>query len=264
MKTVIFILCYNEEVLLPHTIKHYKTLLPNSTIVIYDNYSTHNSVKIAKDHGCIVTQWDSNNEINDFRYLTIKNHCWKLVKSGWVIVVDMDEWLCVTEEDLMEEEKRNTCILYVKGYDIIGNSKLYDLTDISLPTIQNSVYCPEENKHLCFYRQSVCEMNYGPGAHKCNPIFFSNEYTKLAFKKKSFYSKKIYINKHMNYLGLNYIIQKMIKRHKRSKRMREQYQLATHYTNNIQEITARYWQLLKQSKISFIQFPTLSVIDLVL
>lgn len=248
MKTTIFILCYNEEVLLPHTIKHYKTQLPNSTIVIYDNYSSDNSVKIAKEHGCIVTQWDSNNEINDYRYLTIKNHCWKMVKDGWVIVVDMDEWLCVTEEDLVEEEKKNTCILSVKGYDIVGKSKTYDLSDISPSTICASVYCPEENKHLCFYRKAIHEMNYEPGAHKCQPLYFSNEYTNLAYEKKSFYSKKTYINKHMNFLGLKYIIQKMIKRYERSKRMREQYQLATHYTNNIQEITRRYLYLLRSSR----------------
>jgi glycosyltransferase involved in cell wall biosynthesis len=239
----IFILCYNEEVLLPHTIKHYKTHLPNSTIIIYDNYSTDNSVKIAKEHGCIVIQWDSNNEINDYRYLTIKNHCWKMVKSGWIIVADMDEWLCVTEEDLVEEKKKNTCILTVKGYDIVGKSNTYDLSDISLQDIKMSVYCPDENKCLCFNREAVREMNYEPGAHKCKPVFST--------KSPQPYSKKIYINKHMNYLGLKYIIQKMFKRYERSKRMREQYQLATHYTNNIREITNRYLHLIRSSSSSF-------------
>lgn len=238
----IFLLCYNEEVLLPHTINHYKSHLPSANIFIYDNYSTDNSVNIAKEHGCKIAFWDSNNEINDYRYLKIKNNCWKIVKDGWVIVADMDEWLCVTEEDLIEEQKNNSCLLSIKGYDMIGESKTESLTDINLFDIKRAVNCPGESKSLCFYRPAICEMNYSPGAHRCRPIFFSNEYTCA----KTFYSKKTYINKHMNYLGLKYIIQKMIKRYERSHKMRQN-KLATHYTNNIREISSRYFYLRKFS-----------------
>jgi glycosyltransferase involved in cell wall biosynthesis len=239
MKISIFLLCYNEEVLLPHTINHYKTRLPNANIFIYDNYSTDNSVNIAKESGCKIVLWDSNNEINDFKYMAIKNNCWKIVKDGWIIVADMDEWLCVTEEDLLEEEKNKTCLLTIRGYNMIGESKTETLEDLDFLNIKRAVNCPEESKSLCFYRPAICEMNYSPGAHRCRPIF-SNEYA------KTFYSKKTYINKHMNYLGLKYIIQKMIKRYERSHKMR-QHKLATHYTNNIREISTRFFYLRKIS-----------------
>jgi glycosyltransferase involved in cell wall biosynthesis len=179
----IFLLCYNEEVLLPHTIAHYKKYIPSCNIVIYDNYSTDNSVKIAQENGCKVIQWRSDG-IDDFKYLTIKNNCWKNVKDGWVIVADMDEWLCVTENDLDEEKVKNTCILRVKGYNMIGQSKNVLLNDICLHDIRRCVFFPEESKSLCFYRPSIVEMNYKPGAHKCAPRINIIEYKNWHLLKK--------------------------------------------------------------------------------
>lgn len=233
----VFILCHNEEVLLPHTIKHYKTYLPDCKIVIYDNKSTDKSVEIAKAHGCKVISWNSNNEINDYQYLFIKNNCWKK-ETGWVIVCDMDEWLCVTQEDLLNEHSKNVFILTVYGYNMIGESNHINLKDIDLHAIKKSVYFPDENKSLCFYRPAIREINYNLGAHKCSPIYIT----------PTRYSAKIYINKHMNYLGLPFFIDKMLKRHERSERMRNK-KLASHYINDIEKIKSLYFKQLFISRM---------------
>lgn len=233
----VFILCYNEEVLLPHTIKHYKTYLPDCNIVIYDNKSTDKSVEIAEAQGCRVISWNSNNEINDYQYLFIKNNCWKK-ETGWVIVCDMDEWLCVTQEDLENEQNKNVFILTVYGYNMIGESNHINLKDIDLHAIKKSVYFPDENKSLCFYRPAIYEINYNLGAHKCKPIF----------KTKTMYSSKIYINKHMNYLGLPFFVDKMLKRYERSEKMRAK-KLASHYINDIEKIKSLYFKQLFISRM---------------
>jgi len=181
MEIHIFILCYNESYLLPHTINHYRKYLPSCKITIYDNQSTDNSVKLALSLGCNVISWSSNNQINDNLYLKIKNNCWKNIKNGWIIMIDMDEFLCVTEDELLDEIKNETSILEIKG---LGNIK---------------------------------------------------------------YSSKIYYNKHMNTLGLNYINDKTKKRYKRSELMRNQ-GLATHYAYPEEIIKKNYYHALNNCK----------------
>ena len=234
MEINIFILCYNESYLLPHTINHYKKYLPSCKITIYDNQSTDNSVKLALSLGCNVISWSSNNEINDHLYLKIKNNCWKIIKNGWIIMIDMDEFLCVTEDELLHELKNETSILEIKGLEMIGESNKIDLTDIDLQKINKYVDKDEESKKLCFLREKITEINYGMGAHHCNPLGNIK------------YSSKIYYNKHMDWLGLNYSINKKLKRYERSELMRS-YGWCIQYINDITKIKELYNSNLNNS-----------------
>lgn len=235
-KINIFILCYNESSLLPHTIKHYKKYLPSCKITIYDNESTDNSVELAKSLGCNVISWSSNNIIDDYKYQHIKNNCWKDIDNGWILMIDMDEFLCITENELINEMEQGTTVLTVKGIDMIGESENIDLTDIDLQKINKYVYNTTEDKQLCFLREAITEMNYNLGAH----------YTTPAGSIK--YSSKTYYNKHMCNLGLKFLINKMVQRHKRSELMRKD-GLAFHYTDDTNKITNDYYDKLKSSKI---------------
>lgn len=234
MEINIFLLCYNESVILPHTIHHYKRHLPSCKITIYDNESTDNSSEIAKSLGCNIISWNSNNIIDDYKYIDLKNNCWKDVKSGWIIMADMDEWLTITENELIDEMKNETSIINVKGLDIIGESNTIDLSDIDLQTINRFVYNDYESKKLCFLREKINEINYSLGAHGCDPVGDIK------------YSSTIYYNKHMCNLGLNFLINKMINRYKRSEEMRSQGK-AIHYTDNIDNITIAFNKLLSES-----------------
>lgn len=231
----VFLLCYNESPLLPHTINHYKKYMPSCKITIYDNESTDNSVNIAKSMGCKVVSWSSNNIQNEYNQTDIKNNCWKC-SSGWIIMADMDEFLCITEDELYEEAKQGTTILTIKGIDMIGESKTLDLSDIDLQQIIKYVDNELESKNICFLQNSIEEMNYDNGAHNCSPCGNIK------------YSKKQYINKHMNYLGLPFIVNKMTKRFKRTDLMRK-HGLDFHYSNDVQKIASDYNNLLTTSHI---------------
>ena len=232
----IFLLCYNEEILLPHTISHYRKYLPNCKITIYDNESTDTSVELAKSLGCDVISWSSGNCIDDYKYRHIKNNCWKSIISGWIIMADMDEFLCVTEEELLEEYKCGTSILTIDGLNMIGESKTIFLDDINLQNICKYKNYTWEYKNLCFLREKIVEMNYTVGCHRCDP---SGEIV---------YSSNIYLNKHMEYLGLDYIQNKMIKRYERSEKMRKN-GLAVHYINDLNKIKDMYNNSLKTCNI---------------
>jgi len=235
MNINIFLLCYNESPLLPHTIAHYKKLLPRSKITIYDNNSTDNSVQIATSLGCKVIPWNSDN-IFDYNKITyIKNNCWKTITDGWIIVADMDQLLCVTEDDLKREKELGNTIISIRGLDMIGESNTLGLTDLNLQAINKFITNSKQDKSLCFYRNSIGEMNYTT-SHKCKPIGTVR------------YTQQIYYNKHMSYLGLDYFTHKIITRYERTAKMRS-LGIETHYTNNKDDIRTDYNYKLNTARL---------------
>jgi hypothetical protein len=235
MNIHVFLLCYNESVLIPHTVNHYKKNMPSCIITILDNKSTDNSVELAKSLGCNVITWSSNNIQNEYILLNIRNNCWKNVKRGWIIMADMDEFICITESELLYEKNKGTTIINIKGIDMIGESKTLDLTDIDLQQIKKYRNFPPESKKICFLRQAIKEMNYSYGSHNCNPV------------GKIRYSSKPYFNKHMCNLGLPFLTEKMVNRYERNNVMRQK-GMNYHYTNDVNNITTQYNNLLNNCK----------------
>jgi glycosyltransferase involved in cell wall biosynthesis len=151
MKIDIFLLCYNEELLLPHTLKFYKTNFPNGTIHIVDNYSTDSSCDIAENNGCKIIKYDSNEQQDERRLIWVRSHIWKKhVTSGWVIMCDMDEWLNITEMDLENEENNGKTIINTNGVNMVGESNTIDFSDINLFEITKGVYDERFSKKICF------------------------------------------------------------------------------------------------------------------
>ena len=132
MRISIFLLCYNEEVLIEKTVRYYRERFPSSSIIIVDNRSSDRSVQLAINNKCDVLPFNSGNQQNEAILLDIRNNVWRVAETGWVIMADMDEWLEITEKELEEEEQKGTTVITTKGYNIIGNSTTYTLEDINL------------------------------------------------------------------------------------------------------------------------------------
>jgi hypothetical protein len=222
------LICHNECYLLPHAIQHYKKYLPSCVITIYDNESDDNSVEIAKAAGCNVVSWSSGGILDEFKMTHLRNNCWKNITDGWIIMADMDEFVCITEKELMEETKKGVTILRIQGACMITDDDVNaELTNVDLQKLKIYEKCVNESKNLCFKRSDITDMNYGLGAHSCNPTGNIK------------YSEKVYFNKHMSPICLNYFVAKYQRRFTRSHDMRAQ-GIAIHYLNSLDEITKKY------------------------
>jgi len=149
----VFSICFNEELMLPYFIQHYKKLGAKK-ITIYDNFSTDLSRQIIRESGCELIDYDSKEQIRDDLYLSIKNNCWKKTDTEWVIVVDIDELLEPPVFDL-----DNCTIVNTKGYDIAG-----------LPPSRLGVANELYNKRCMFRPSEIKEINFAPGCHSAKPV----------------------------------------------------------------------------------------------
>ena len=234
----IYLLCNNESILIGPTIDHYQKQFRSihNKITILDNESTDNSAEIALSKGCEVRPFSTDGKFDDYKNAELKNQIWKEFSDQdqesnlWIIVADMDEWLSISDEELSYENAKGTTILTTIGYNITGNSQQTDLSDIDVHSLVQGFYWPNESKSLCFKRSEIQEMNYELGAHTCNPI------------GRVQYSDQTYVVKHMEVLGLPFMIAKFQSRYKRTekKRLEGEWWAGLHYTDNVHEITERY------------------------
>jgi len=228
MDITIFLLCYNESHIIRETIAHYKKQFPNAQFIISDNYSTDNSVEIANLLGCKIIKFDTKNTQDENIMLYIRSNCFtQFDVTNWVIVCDMDEWLCITEDELKKEEENGTTILKTIGYEMIGESILEQLSDINLHSISKGIQNKSMNKSICFNTNYIKDIGYTHGSLTSNP------------KGMVKYSEKQYIIKHMNMLGLKYFITKNINRYERNEYMRKA-NFNMHFMNDEVIITKKY------------------------
>jgi hypothetical protein len=185
----IYTITYNEEIMIEFFINHYRNIFPNCNIVIYDNYSTDNTVSIAKDLGCEINYYDSNNNLSDSKFLEIKNNCWRDSKTDWVIVCDCDELIQINEEDLINESKNGTTLFKFKGFNIMNTEDDLDLESLSYG-FADTMY----DKVILFNKSKISNINYNPGCHLAYPTGDVS------------YSKSIYNLLHYKYLGVKYTV----------------------------------------------------------
>ena len=180
----IYTITYNEELMLCYFIEHYRERFPNCNIVVYDNQSTDNTQQIAIDNDCSIVEYNTGGKLSDSAYLNIKNNCWK-GQTDWVIVADCDEFLDIWEEELREEQ---ASIISVEAYNMVNHADNLDVLGIDYG-VRSTSY----DKAYCFHAGKINEINYGAGAHWCNPI------------GKIKYSQRRYRAFHYKYINIEYM-----------------------------------------------------------
>lgn len=188
----VYSLAWNEEIMLPYFVAHYRKMFQDVHIVVYDNESTDRTTELAKELGCEVRTFTTQNTLSDRTYLEIKNNVWKQAKTKWVLIADIDEHVYITDYDLSQEEKDNVSIIKVHGWNMVNNEDTLNPFEI-----KTAIRAVSYDKLYCFDRTKISEINYVYGCHKANPVGTVK------------YSRTPYNCRHYKYLNLNY----MIKRH---------------------------------------------------
>jgi hypothetical protein len=209
----IYLLCFNEEKFLQFAIDHYRKYMPSANIVFYDNMSTDNSEKIILDNGCQIRKFDTNNTFNDKVHMDLKNNCWKEPSNNdWVLTADLDELVCVTEDQLKEELVHGTSLFSMEGFTLVGDRTGYDLN-----VLKRGIRDGGHDKKHIFNRRLISDICYEVGAHKAHPkgtiIPSKNTYKVIHYKwisleavmnRHNFYAQRMsQINKN-NKWGIQY------------------------------------------------------------
>jgi hypothetical protein len=203
IKVDVYVLCYNEEVLIPFMLDYWNEFATN--VYVLDNYSTDNSLNLLKSEtrfNVEISQHSTDNTFRDDINMFIKNNIWKysVGKCDFVMVSDLDE--VIYSKNILYELYR------MKNEDCtIWKHKTYDMITREFP-IYNGKFLHEIvktgiiakfdwGKDILFDPNKISEINYSPGAHNCNPIGYC----------KYFNDSDICMF-HFKYLSIEYVINK--------------------------------------------------------
>tara|TARA_R110000744_G_scaffold342230_1_gene447385 strand:+ start:3456 stop:4175 length:720 start_codon:yes stop_codon:yes gene_type:complete len=194
MNIKVYAICWNEEVVAPYFIKHYRQF--TNDIVVYDNMSTDTTCEILKD--CEIRKYDTNEKIRDDIYLDIKNQAWKeTIDSNvdWVVICDLDELIYSANLlAILQEAKANEyTMIKPQGYSMIGDS--IPTSNMIYDEINMGVEDDNYSKLCMFNPNKITAVNYLPGCHNANPVG----------DVKILETKNIKLL-HFNYISLGYAI----------------------------------------------------------
>lgn len=177
MKIEAYLLTWNESDIIELVIKHYQKFCDK--VIILDNFSTDSTRDIAERMGCEVRTFGTL-FFDDAENMKVKNECWKGSEADWVIVADCDEVLWNTMDDgnygtiselpdfaiLRAKHTSGATIFKTQGWQIMSDAMpISDLLEIT-----NGYEFNNYSKNIIFNPKEVQEINYNPGAHRCNPV----------------------------------------------------------------------------------------------
>lgn len=228
----IFTITYNEELVLPHFIKWYRSRFANCKIVVYDNESSDNTEQIAMENNCEVVNYSTDNKLSDSAYLKIKNNAWKQSDTDWVMVVDCDEFVDVTENDLIELESNKKTIVSAVGFNMCNVENLTELADI-----KHGVRAEQYDKSILFNKKYIKEINYEAGCHSCTP------------KGLVKYSEGLFNLYHMILINEQFLVDKYLRNASRMSEENKRNKWGHHYLQSEEIVRANYKHGLELAKL---------------
>lgn len=237
----LYTLCWNEIDLLPYVVDYWKRLKITKAIV-YDNGSTDGSIEYMSQFDFIEVRNYVTDGCNDLILTNIKNNVWKEARhiADFVIVCDLDEVIyCKDPENIFNKLKEeNITICKQPWLTYISDKKPVYTPGKLLHEISPYVYDDHcDPKRLLFNPNEIIEMNYGFGAHDCQPVGNINEKE----------IKNLYIiHLHKN-LSLEFFLDRYRKLNNRRSNINKFYKFGSHYEESEEFLKQTYLNNLQKA-----------------
>jgi len=165
----IHIITYNEEIMLPFTITHYRRMFGDPKFVVHDNCSTDDTVMLAHLAGATVIPFVTDG-LSDSAYTKIKSEAHLTAEADWCLCVDCDEHCYITTEDLQELSNKGINIVTFKGWDVFA-----DVEHPSFIKEPKGCYSPGYSKSMLVKTKVFSELLYGAGCHNIQKLIPNKE-----------------------------------------------------------------------------------------
>lgn len=237
-----YFLCYNEDYILPHLLRHYSSFCEK--IHILDTNSTDRTNEIcAKYPNVEIIQIDTNNSIDDNVFTIVKNNVWKKSRgtADYVIICDADEFLChktVPMDKFFDVAKQNGCDIFdTTGYNMVAEENLVlGENDNIFELVTRGKRERNFDKRIVF--NPNIEINFIHGCHVSNP-----------YNVKRTCNSSGLIIKHFKYIGLNYYVEKMRLNAQRLSNVNKQHQWGIYVLQDSAYHTKLYKEIYQSSEV---------------
>lgn len=176
MNIQVVILAYNEEQMMPYTLRHYTTFADR--ITVFDGISTDRTREICRQFGARVVDFKTNG-LNDMMNRHAKNTGWiNDHKSDWVICVDTDEIVYFpkgAKETLAAYDEQRVQLVKTIGFEMFsetlpsGYGQIYD--EIKTGARDERWY----SKPVVFSPRRCRSVDFAAGAHTATAISIDGE-----------------------------------------------------------------------------------------
>lgn len=212
----LFIIAYNEEDIISHTINYYAPHVAG--ITLYDNESTDNTVSKALSAfpAIEVIRFGTSKKFNDGKHVEIRNSCWQnkiWQPSDWAIIIDADEWLMHRQrQPLLNALNDADCLNNYHGIKCLGVQAVAEkinYEDELLP--QTKLYHDSSyQKAIAFRPFFYAKTNFTNGGHNFYPEISDQAFNNIGVNKlnRMRISEREFAVVHLKYIHRKKLIKK--------------------------------------------------------
>lgn len=242
MKITLYIICNNEQLILPHLLNYYSTIVDK--IVVYDNESTDDTLKILNGYkgDLEIRTFKTNHQLRDDIHAKIKNTCWIGDDSDYCIVTDADEFIYhpFGLRNYLEQNLDNDFFTPI-GYQMISDEFPSDYSKLITEQVKTGTPDPFYNKLSIINPKRAVDINFKPGGHEVHYEVIGPEFKPVVDPNLKLL--------HYKFLGLDYILNRKKHYPARMSAVNIENGWGKHYTEPDKEIIDHYNRIREASKV---------------